>query len=280
MGIFSGCLLASDIDGTLMCNATKVIPSRNLEAIKYFISEGGFFTLATGRMARYSKECYDICGANAPIIANQGSSIYDYKTKSYVLNLDVTSEFKEILEEIRKRFPKVGIEIFSNDKCYKLQDHICTMYHAGYLKFEFSDVPSDYKKLKWDKVVFLTDNDKELSALKEYLLDVPQNICSVYCSLNLENFKLIEVGNPNANKGYALNKLKEFLGAKKTFAIGDFYNDVQLLEQADVSAVPAESPEELKKMANYVAGRCESGAVADFIEQISLEMKGRNLWKN
>ena len=41
MGIFDGCLLASDIDGTLQENG--YINPKNIEKIKYFVQEGGKF---------------------------------------------------------------------------------------------------------------------------------------------------------------------------------------------------------------------------------------------
>ena len=47
MGIFSGCLFACDIDGTLMSSG-KINP-KNIEKIEYFMSEGGCFSLSTGR---------------------------------------------------------------------------------------------------------------------------------------------------------------------------------------------------------------------------------------
>ena len=49
MGLFDGCLLACDIDGTLLIN--DFMPQQNIEKIKYFVSEGGKFSLATGRTA-------------------------------------------------------------------------------------------------------------------------------------------------------------------------------------------------------------------------------------
>lgn len=47
MGLFSDCLFGCDIDGTLLANG--VINPHNIEKIEYFISEGGHFSLSTGR---------------------------------------------------------------------------------------------------------------------------------------------------------------------------------------------------------------------------------------
>ncbi len=43
MGIFDGCLLATDVDETLVSHGE--IPKINIEKIDFFIKEGGIFAL-------------------------------------------------------------------------------------------------------------------------------------------------------------------------------------------------------------------------------------------
>ena len=82
MGIFSGCLLASDYDGTL-ANSKGQIDKEVQDAIKYFTAEGGYFTVCTGRTKQgfhaYSPELM-----NAPILLANGSMAYDYGTDKIV----------------------------------------------------------------------------------------------------------------------------------------------------------------------------------------------------
>lgn len=51
--------------------------------------------------------------------------------------------------------------------------------------------------------------------------------------------------------------------------MGDYYNDLEMIKKADVSAVPYDTPEDIKAYADYIAGRCEDGAVADFIDYLT-----------
>ena len=46
MGIFSGYIIVSDMDGTLL-NSKGKLSDENINAIKYFVNNGGKFTLAT-----------------------------------------------------------------------------------------------------------------------------------------------------------------------------------------------------------------------------------------
>ena len=48
MALFSDILLAVDFDRTLTATDSS-IPQRNIEAIEYFMAEGGKFASATGR---------------------------------------------------------------------------------------------------------------------------------------------------------------------------------------------------------------------------------------
>ena len=68
--------------------------------------------------------------------------------------------------------------------------------------------------------------------------------------------------------------LKIFINKGNFFAIGDYYNDVTMIKSADVSACVAESPDEVKVLADVVCGTAKNGAVADFIEYLSKNRRG------
>ena len=54
MGKYDGILLCTDFDGTLYFE--KNITAENIEAIRCFQENGGFFTVATGRFPSFIKE--------------------------------------------------------------------------------------------------------------------------------------------------------------------------------------------------------------------------------
>ena len=86
MGIFDGCLLVSDIDGTLLYDG--IIPEENIKAIDWFKSEGGIFTIATGRAVVAAKYSYELSRANSSLIALNGAVIYDFENSCIVGGLD------------------------------------------------------------------------------------------------------------------------------------------------------------------------------------------------
>ena len=75
----------------------------------------------------------------------------------------------------------------------------------------------------------------------------------------------------NTTKQIAIEKLCDILKIEngKCFAIGDYYNDLTMLINADISATTAEAPDEIKQEADFVGGSCKNGAVADFIDYLT-----------
>ena len=74
---FENIRLASDIDGTFVCQYGLVHP-RNYERVKYFVDNGGHFLLSSGRNSK------DICVAgdilrlvNTPCVLCNGAMLYD-----------------------------------------------------------------------------------------------------------------------------------------------------------------------------------------------------------
>ena len=81
---FKNVLLASDFDGTLK-NDEGIITHDVIEKIKYFISEGGYFTVCTGRIHQ-GFHLYDPEYINAPVLLGNGAMAYDYVKKYSKIN--------------------------------------------------------------------------------------------------------------------------------------------------------------------------------------------------
>ena len=76
--------------------------------------------------------------------------------------------------------------------------------------------------------------------------------------------------NEDTNKGKAVLKLAEMLGVDKehTSAIGDYFNDYEMLKQVALPACCGQAPKGMKKIAKLITCHCNNGAVADLIEYI------------
>ena len=82
MGIYSDILLTVDFDRTLTAPDSS-IPERNLEAIRYFIDNGGVFTVNTGRSVPMYSSKLELVPVNAPLLLYNGSAAYDKERREF-----------------------------------------------------------------------------------------------------------------------------------------------------------------------------------------------------
>ena len=272
MGVFSGCLLACDIDGTLMANG-KINP-RNVEKIEYFMSEGGYFSLSTGRTVGAVGPVLSIIKRVSPSVVANGCMIYDYENKKVLDELFLPEDEYYIAKKVLDMGLNVGIEAHSGETILNLNTTQETLDHQEYEWISGEDVTfEEASRYRWNKVVYLFDNDKDLAAVKELIAGEGSSSRFIDTSAVIGGRKrnYYEQFPAGVSKASELDKLKKMLKIDNGcyFAMGDYYNDLEMIKAADISAVPSETPEDIKAYADFVAGKCEDGAVADFIDYLT-----------
>ena len=107
---FSDFLIATDLDGTFLCEGQMV--ARNLQALERFRKGGGIFTIATGRAHLNVRsaigEPTDVI--NAPAICDNGAYLYDFAAQeSLQQDLLCAEDAKALLAFAKAQFPDVRI---------------------------------------------------------------------------------------------------------------------------------------------------------------------------
>ena len=270
MGIFDGCLLVSDIDGTLYHNG-KISPV-NLEAIEYFKTEGGTFTIATGRGVKIGKTICKDARVNAPIIATNGGIIYDGEQDKILHATYISDAACELIKDTVRRYPRLGGMITTDDE-------VLTLNETPDVKFvrlchKLDNIPAENSVKKWQKILFILDDLQHLAEIKEYMYSV--KLPEIRYVDSAPNF--FEVLPEGINKATNLQKLRELIpqNIQQIFAIGNYYNDKELVLAADIGAVTAEAPEDMQAIADYISAGVLEGAVADFIYYLKKKIQGKD----
>jgi hypothetical protein len=261
---YEGFLLVSDMDRTLVTEDFK-IPERNIEAIDRFIEKGGLFALATGRVASSAAKYFGRINTNAPSILSNGSSIYDFRTDKILWCATLPDSAEIMLAHIMEKFPDIGAEVYRNEEIYIINSSPWTEKHIVNEGFKFYTVNLNDVPHGWQKILLAGENMR--------LREVEEYVCSLkhdgyyFVFSNLMYYEALPEG---VSKGTTLKRLSEMLNIKteRTFAIGDYYNDLTLVSMAGFGATVAGAPDELRDASKLVVGRCEDGAVADLIEYI------------
>ena len=266
--IYNKWLLVSDIDGTLNSKSMK-LPENNKIAINEFVNNGGNFTLCSGRNLQSLSIHYKKLGIDTPAIFLNGAGIYDFKNKEMIYQNFISSEGEKIILNVLKKHKLAQLTVFTTDKIL-LATRKC-IYGRVICKMDKLDCEL-YKKISdlprgiWGKVSFFGTK-----GLINRLKDIFSNEVN---SKLFECFKTspftLEVVSKGVNKGAAVIKLAELLNIEEsnTAAIGDYYNDVEMLKRVAHPVCCGQAPDDIKEISEYVACHCNDGAVADFIDYI------------
>lgn len=268
----SNWLVASDIDGTLN-NKLRQLPMRNEEAIHRFVSNGGRFTLASGRNPQSMEKHFrrlPIDGTPAVVI--NGAGLYDFQKQEMIYFSPMSEEGMHLAIEAAKKFPLVDVVVVAKDIIY--------ITGAGWFgKFFVLADDLDHKHIRniddvpkenWGKVIFsgLPFHIKKIKKHFESMVDPDLTLMSS----SIASFEILA---RNTHKGTAVMKLAEMLGIDPSHvgAIGDYFNDFDMLKTVAVPACCGQAPKEMKEVAEFVACHCNRGAVADFLEYIESKEK-------
>lgn len=275
MGLFDGCLLACDIDGTLIVN--EYISQRNIDKIKYFVNEGGHFCLATGRTAGAISHATSQLDCISPSIVANGSMIYDIKNDKAIYEVFVPQSDYHIVKAVIDGCKTVGVEAHTGKSVILLNESQETIDHE---KYENIDAISlDYEaalQYNWNKVLYLFTDLDEAKKVKDIIAKFSHDSEFVDTSamINDKRRYYYEQVPKNVSKSTTLKILCDKLNITPgcCFAIGDYYNDVRMIKAADIGATLIDSPDEVKNAADVVVGTAQNGAVADFIDYLTERM--------
>ena len=261
---FRGVLLVSDIDGTLITE-DRVIPPRNIYAIERFIKKGGRFAFATGRSVLGTQRFALQVPLNAPSIVYNGGGIYDFGTNKLLWSANLPGTYINIIKAVKKAFPDVGIEVYAGGSVYCLNKNEYTKEHVAIQGIDAVDKDAAEVLPDSNKVLFCGDSAR-LSEVAALLETIDHTGCVNVSSAPIY-FEVLPEG---VSKGATVKVLADMLGIThdKIMGIGDYYNDLELIKTSAVGAAPEGAPDDIKHEADVVVGRCEDGAVADFIEYL------------
>lgn len=256
---FKNVLLASDFDGTLADSSGK-IPEKVISAIKYFMSEGGRFTVCTGRIYQgfhlYSGEYI-----NAPVLLGNGAMAYDYKNKEIVFNDAIGDEWIAPVKNIISNFPSVAVETYNFDEVCSINAGEDSIHHFTSMGIDFTEIVSPEQAPRpWTKVMIYAHG---CSAEVQRLLDRHEEVN--YLKTTGDYIEILKKG---VDKGKGLLKLGKMLGCKPCdiYAAGDGYNDVDMLKAAAKGFVPENGSQEALAVAEYVTRTNNDGCIAHAIE--------------
>ena len=256
-------ILITDMDNTILSDEL-VITDRDIKSINKLKSLGGHFTVSTGRSYPMMKRYAKWLGLNEPAVLLNGSAIYDYGTEKILWKNTLPKDTIKFVGQVFKAFPDVAIELLTDTEIFVLKENSTSIRHLGREKVEFkyTDLES-MQDAELCKVLFALPKE-DMPKLDEYIkANKPDNIN--YVISQPVYLELLPIG---STKAEANRRMLELMGKAymKIFAIGDYYNDLEMIEDADFGVTVENAPDKIKEVADLVVSKCEDGAITDLVE--------------
>ncbi|MBQ2735174.1 MAG: HAD family phosphatase [Clostridia bacterium] len=250
MGKYDGYLLMSDFDGTLAWKGT--ISRENCEAIRHFQSEGGLFSVASGRFRKWLLDWQDFILPNTWCAMVNGAVICDRKGENVVLNQPMDDDFLQVAREVMAACPHMTrVRLVDFEKYFEWGQgeplNEATVGHPGY------------------KMVFLTPTEYSDEYTAKITALVPDRYCVMRSWING-----IEVQKRGTGKGDAVNHMRRLLGDRihTVIAAGDYENDMDMICEADIGYAVGNAIESLKVLADRITVPASEHAIARIIAEI------------
>lgn len=270
--MFSDVLLTVDFDRSLTA-PDSTIPQRNLEAIEYFMANGGKFTVNTGRSIPMSQgRLLPEVPVNAPLLLYNGSAGYDKETGEITqpcpIDLDIN-----LLQQLQDAFPQLHVEVQAVDAHYLLHEDAgwqrycehngCPWKYAPpdqipgpFLKFT---VYGEFREVTVSSMYEALPGEVELmeASIKWVMERWGEKLVFFRSATRITDYHAL-----GCSKGNSGRALKKALDRKYLVCVGDAENDLTMMDSADYAYCPADA---------VIADRyenvcqCGDGAVADVI---------------
>ena len=272
MALFSDVLLTVDFDLTLTA-PDNTIPERNLEAIRYFMENGGAFTVNTGRSLGMIRKYLDIIPVNAPLLLYNGSAAYDTQTQDFAFCHTIDLDMAQTLRECLADFPDMVVEIQGKDNHYIFrEDPLWTAYAndcdccGGVVRPEDDLGPfiklTLYGQFHEPTVSHLFRATPEEMARCTEVEQALRRRYGEFVEVFRSGARIIDIHTKGVSKARSARQLLRQLGRKILVCVGDGENDVPMLQNADHAFCPAGSVI-CDRFSNVC--HCADGAVADVI---------------
>lgn len=268
--MFSDVLLTVDFDRTLT-GPDSVIPERNLQAIRYFMENGGSFTVNTGRSVNTFRAQMDLVPTNAPLLLYNGSAAY--MNGEFVYTYPIDLNMWQVLEQVAAEFPEMNLEVQGLDAHYILQPRPEYIDFYRGMGWEYKTAkPGDdlgpfvkfalFGKPYYNRVATMYDyTPEELAAFDRAEARILELWGDQVVTFRAAP-RIIDVHAKGVSKIRAARDLQARLGKEILVCVGDAENDATMLDGADYAYCPSDG---------VVADRyenvcpCGEGAVADVI---------------
>ncbi|WP_159885078.1 Cof-type HAD-IIB family hydrolase [Paenibacillus puerhi] len=261
-------MIAIDIDDTLI-NDDKQVTEGTKQALEAALAKNVVVTLATGRMYASANALAAQLGLHVPLITYQGALVKTAMDGEVLYERYVPLEATRIVFDYCQSHD-LHLQTYINDQLYVQESNEKAESYAALSKIPFIVEP-DFAKLAQTpslKLLIIDDPDKlDRAALELRELIGP----GVHITKSKPYF--LEIMHAEGTKGHALAHLAGHFGfdLEQVIAVGDSWNDHELLETAGLGVAVDNAVDSLKAIADYITLSNNEDGVKHVIDKFILQ---------
>jgi Cof subfamily protein (haloacid dehalogenase superfamily) len=260
-------LVVMDLDGTARSRRLG-ITSGVRGAIEAARARGVRVCVATGRMWRSAVPWVDALGVDPPAILYNGGQVFDFETGRTLYERRLPGATARVALELVRRDAEMQPHLYVDDRVLVERPHPLTDAYTADDGLTAEVVPSFEPFLAADPHKVLVIGSREhVEALQRAVLGAGLPVHAVQSEP-----VYLEILPPGVSKGEALQAMCGALGLApaETIAIGDNWNDAEMIEAAGLGVAMGHAPEGVRAKADYVCGTAEEEGVREVIERFVL----------
>ncbi len=271
-------MIISDLDGTIIPHG-GVVSEANKRAIESFRAGGGHFGIATGRIPEAAAGYLGGVAITAPSIFFNGSMLYDWPHEHVLVTKPLTVQgapdlWPRFAALCLERFPKACIEVYTQEDCHiisnpRYDDPRLPHEHYRYCHSDLADL-ADVRKTPWLKF-FVCADPADLRELEREAEVFGTAACSHHFYSEANYHEFVAKGVSKGSMLEAIRKMPVF-SQTKIIALGDYLNDRELLEAADIGIASGNAHDELKALADFTGCRAEDDLIVWLLEHFACLM--------
>lgn len=265
-------MIISDLDGTIIPHG-GVVSEANKRAIESFRAGGGHFGIATGRTPEAAAGYLGGVAITAPSVFFNGSMLYDWQHERVLVTKPLTAQgapdlWPRFAALCLERFPKACIEVYTQEDCHiisnpRYDDPRLPHEHYRYCHSDLADL-ADVRKTPWLKF-FVCADPADLRELEREAEVFGTADCSHHFYSEANYHEFVAKGVSKGSMLEAIRKMPAF-SQTKIIALGDYLNDRELLEAADIGIASGNAHDELKALADFTGCRAEDDLIVWLLE--------------
>jgi len=261
-------LIALDVDGTLLDDKHR-ISDDNRDTIRRVAAQGVKVVLCTGRGAMSAQPVMEELGLEGVMITHNGASIMDTHGNILYEDTFTVREVDTLIRYCRQQGVHYDLNTSAHMLLDQMPDQAKKMYEAYYATPEMvQDVLAVTRPL----VKFCMFGEPSLMDRVER--EWPEGRHALRFIRSGDYF--IDVIRPDVTKGKALRKLADIWSIERSdiLAMGNYYNDVDMLEFAGIGVAVANAPDAVKEVADEVTVSNNEAAVHATLTKYMPDMVG------